>query len=231
MRTLIENIGVDRFSAACDWAWATAKGCGQENEPETGVSDIPGDPARVPHDIAERLWFASEADLGERLHLALDLYSRMPCYATLMYIRHFAPQFDAGDRGMVWDAYRRWLDDADDRLADPVAHSLATDYFPSREFAPEVWHVISTLERPRVRRLKRLLTISGPVPYHLKAALYDRLMRDARWHPLILSSLLQSRSAPNGDIDLEAARDVLGQLRLSTTSPDLESSRELLLER
>jgi hypothetical protein len=231
VRKLIDTIGANRFEAACEWAWATAKGCGEDNPPETHATEIPGDPARVPHELAERIWFGSETNLGERLHVALDLYARMPCYVTLMYIRHFAAQFDGGDRGMLWDSYRRWLEVGDDRLADPVAHSLTTDYFPSLELAPEAWRALCTLEQPRVRRLKRLLQISGPVPYHLKASLYDRLMADARWHPFILTSLLHSRSSPHGHIDLAAAREVLSSLRLSVAAPELELTRERMLER
>jgi hypothetical protein len=231
VKTLIETVGADRFASACDWAWATAAGCGLDGDPEALARDFPGDPSRVPHEIAEHLWFGSDADLGERLHLALDVYDRMPCYATLSYIRHFAAQFEAADLGMVWNSYRRWLEVPDDRLADPVAYSLRKDFFPSREFVAEAWRVLSTLERPRVRRLKRLLSISGPVPYQLKADLYARLMKDARWHPFILESVLKTRSDANGDVDLAAAKEALGRLGLSTEAPEFEPIREPLLER
>ena len=226
VRTLIETVGADRFASACDWAWSTAAGCGLENEPEEIALDIPGDPARVPHEIAEHLWFGSDTDLGECLHLALDVYDRMPCYATLSYIRHFAAQFEAADLGMVWNSYRRWLEGPDDRLADPVAYSLVKDFFPSREFVAEAWRALSTLEQPRVRRLKRLLRISGPVPYRLKAELYARLMNDPRWHPSILESL-KSRS----DIDAAEAEEILGKLCFSDDAPELDPTRERLLER
>jgi hypothetical protein len=231
VKSLIETVGRRRFDAACEWAWETAKGCGSVYQPEMTASHEPDDPASVPHELAEALWFGPRDDLGERLHLALDLYALMPSYVHLMYIRNVLAQLDRADRGMLWDAYRGWLDRDDDRLADPVAYSLVKDYFPHAQLVFEVWPALTALERPRVRRLKRLLPISGPVPYQLKAELYETLMVDTRWHPLILASLLHSRTSSNGHIDLPAARDLLAGLHLTDASIDLEPTRRLLIER
>lgn len=232
MNTLIASVGETRFRAACEWAWATAVGCGLGgDEPETRAPDRADDPAGVPHELADRIWFDATSSRDERLHLALDLYALMPCYANLMYIWRAFPEFDGGERAMLWQSYRRWLEGRDSRLADPVAYSLWTDYFPSADASAEAWRALTPLARPRVRRLSRILRVSAPVAYVRKARLYEQLLPDERWHPHILQSLLFSRTEPKGDIDLVGAREVLGRLRLEAAGSDLARLRERLLER
>lgn len=219
MEKLVAAVGEERFARACEWAWATAAGTGRSSE--TDADDKwPTDVTGVPHELEDLIWY--EGTWPERVELAFELYRAMPCYATLMYARHWF--FDWDDEAMkrFWDQYRSLLSDDDDRLADPVSYSLWCNYFEDPDSVEAAWSALTSLGSISERGLQRVLEVSGPAPYELKAPLYDRLVGDRRWHPFIFRSLIASAFDVFGQIDAKEARKVLGRLSLPEATPGLD---------
>ncbi len=114
---LVAEVGPERYLAACQWAWRTAARTGR-----CGVArSWPGSLEEVPPEFGDA-WWRGDIALSERLEMSLRLYREMPCYANTVSLHGFYGQFGADDRRRLWDAYRSALDDADERLADPISY-------------------------------------------------------------------------------------------------------------
>lgn len=162
---LAELVGDERFERACAMAWATAEDTGRGS----GVS-WPDGLDEVPHELSD----AVEGNL----ELAFALYRAMPCYANLMYVGHWGigPGF--------WAELRALLDHADPRLADPALYWLWCGPFEAggAETAT-AWHEMTAgADDPRLRRL---LDVSGPVPWRLKAPLLERVAEIPEWQATV----------------------------------------------
>lgn len=135
-RLLLDHVGENLYLRACEWAWATAAGTGTSIASEHADESWPEEVVTVPHELDDVLWWAGDALVAERLELALALYREMPCYATLMYLKHKFPDLGPSERERLWREYGGLLDQSDERLADPVSYSLWVDFFgtegPSR---------------------------------------------------------------------------------------------------
>ena len=167
--------------------------------------------------------------LAERLQMALRLYSEMPCYANTVVLHGFYREFDETQRRVLWDAYRTWLSAEDDRLADPVAHSLWVDFFEDETTVEEAWREATRQDvAPWERRVARVLQVAGPVPWALKAPLLDELAGgDARHHHAVFRALAGSAFDHLGDLGPEAA-GLLERLALPDGTPDLAALRARL---
>jgi hypothetical protein len=167
MSDLVARVGEERFRNACEWAMATAARTGHSRERGQDAR-WPDDILNVPHELADPLWDEGDGTGFERLGLAVDLYREMPCYATLMYMRHYFADWDQTARDRFWAEYRSLLSDDDDRLAGPVAYSLWCDYFEDPASVAEAWTLIEAPDALSERGLRRALDASGPVPYDIK---------------------------------------------------------------
>jgi hypothetical protein len=163
----------------------------------------------------------------ERLALAMALYRDLPSYAVLMYGTSAYREFSGETRTAFWVAYRVLLADPDARLADPIAYSLWCDYFEDPKTVHEAWCGVDPSTLPR-RGLERLLDVAGPVPWTLKAPLYQRLLPDLSRHQAIFRSLLSSRFDVYGRIDATQALRLLNQLRLTRDTAGLAELRARL---
>lgn len=225
LHELVEAVGEDRFARACEWAWATAAGTGRSSTYDAD-SKWPTEVTDVPHELEDLVW--DQGSWTERLELAFALYREMPCYATLMYMRHHFSEWDDEAMKRFWDEYRSLLSQDDDRLADPVSYSLWCNYFEDPASVEAAWSALTPPGPLFERGMQRVLEVSGPVPYELKAPLYDRLVGDRRWHPFIFRSLMASAFDAFGQIDAKAARKVLARLSLARTTPGLEELTQKL---
>ena len=186
---LAELAGAERFERACAMAWATAEDTGRgrgESWPD-GLED-------VPHDLADVV----EGDLG----LAFALFRVMPCYANLMYVGHWGigPGF--------WAELRALLDDADSRLAAPALYWLWCGPFEAAgAAAATAWQEMT--DGADDRRLRRLLGVSGPVPWRLKAPVLESLAATPEWRATVRDAIEAAATDLFGDIDVPAARRLL----------------------
>jgi hypothetical protein len=208
---IITRIGADVFAEACQAAQMDAPGtgkCGKESWDTPGfVLDIEN-------------WLHDDTSLtpSQRIALLFALYERMPCYALLMT----GPKWCAEDCPIarrLWEVKVRELLGAEqDALADPIGYWLWCGPFEDMGEVEPWWHVCAAPGGPP-RLYERLLKHSGPVPYDLKAELYDRLLPDERWHLYIYRSLNASQGDIYGQIDIERATELYDRLVLP---PDAE---------
>ncbi len=220
---LVAKVGPRRYREACDHAWQTAAGVGRCS----GLRTFAGDLQAVPPEFGDA-WWNAEASLGERLRMALRLYAEMPCYANTIALHGFYREFDAAQRGLLWDAYRAWLGSADDRLADPAAHSLWVDFFEDEAIVEEAWREAIRREPPGwERRVERVLRVCGPVPWRCKAGLLGELAADPRRHHAVFRALAGSAFDAFGDVGPGAAA-LLDRLELPADTPDRAALRARL---
>jgi len=210
---LLDTIGRDAFDRAADRAWAIAPRTGLADAPETDENSL----------IHELCWHVSQlAAPGKRPHTKLrllcEIYSLAPDYAVLMAARWDHRLWSAASRRYHWRCYRRWLDD-DEALAAPAQYSLWCDWFEDARTAPTAWRAVT--RRPwRRSRLVRVLDCAGPVPFPLKARLYDALIGDPSWHGAIHTSLVHSARDLHGSLEPERVRPILRKLRLPKGTPE-----------
>ncbi|WP_460517999.1 hypothetical protein [Flindersiella endophytica] len=192
---LAEAVGVERFQAACENAWATAAGTGTRLDRDPPWPDGLQD---LPHELADVV----EGDLA----LAFELYRAMPCYANLTYVGYW------GVGPAFWGELRALLDEADERLHDPVLYWLWCGPFEGgEEESAEAWREVTAGADDG--RLRRLLRASGPVTWEAKAALLGRLVGQAVWQPVVLSAIEDAAYDYFGRIDVPEARRLLGRIR------------------
>jgi hypothetical protein len=222
---LVAKVGVERYREACERARATAAGTGRCG----GQRSWAGDLQAVPPQFADA-WWHGEASLRERLETALRLYADMPCYANTVALHTFYGEFGEDERRMLWDAYRAWLSHDDARLADPAAHSLWVDFFEDEATVTEAWREVTRRDRaPWERRVARVLQVSGPVPWRVKAGLLEALVAEPRLHHAVFRALAGGAFDPFGDLGPSAAA-LLERLDLPADTPDLPALRARLAQ-
>lgn len=193
--SLVALVGTEAFEAACHEAMAVS---------------IESSASGVPHDLSGRLWFDGKETLSERLTIAVELFGRMPCYANLMYWRY--ADFDETTCARMWDAFREFLSDPRDAVAEPVVYSLWVDYFEDKRTVERAWREASGPQEPRRPRLPRVVRASGPVPWKLKESLYGQLSVEGGWNEPLLAGLYGSCVDIYGSLEREPALRILRAL-------------------
>jgi len=217
MRTkqeVIESIGIDRWRQGATAARLAAPmtGYGRKIEEPEG--------SNIPHEI-ERLIWDDPGSWRDKISLLFELYDQFPAYAHLMYARGEYQDFPAADRQFFWDELLKRLGDPDDALGEPIAYALWCDWFEHPSSVEEAWGIV-TAEGVPVQALKRALIASGPVPFHLKEAVYRRLIKDPSWHYYIFRSLLHSAYDVLGQLDRHRAGEWLDRLQTPADTENLE---------
>ena len=220
---LVAKVGSQRYRDACERAWQTAAGTGRCG----GARSWPGDLQAAPPEFADA-WWHGDASLAERLQMALRLYSEMPCYANTVALHGFYHEFADAQRRLLWEAYRMWLASEDDRLADPIAHSLWVDFFEDETTVEEAWREVMRADvAPWERRVARVLQVAGPVPWALKKPLLDELAGEPRHHHAVFRALAGSAFDHLGELGPGAAA-LAERLALPDGTPDLAALRARL---
>lgn len=200
------TVGRSRYEAACDWARRTAAGTGASTEWPVEWPDRLGD---VPHDLAHPIWFEDDRPIAERFTWGLRLLREMPCYASAMYASGELDKVTTVERGPWWAGCAELLDSPDPALADPVGYWLWVDVFERPALAVEAW--LSLTGPPPIPdiRLRRLLALSGPVPWRTKAPLLHQLASQPQWHGAVLEALVGAAFDIYGSVDPLEARQLL----------------------
>jgi hypothetical protein len=189
---LVAAVGPERYRSACEWA--------------RREGEWPGDLANVPHELSD-VWEDDAVPMAERLDIALRFFAEMPCYAHLMYLKGWYRHLDDTLRAVVWETYREALTGSDERVAHPVSYSLWVDFFEDRATVAAAWSEMTRADKPaRGARLRRVLGIAGPVPWPVKAALFEELVGDPAWHPSIRRAISDSATDILGQIDERDAK-------------------------
>jgi hypothetical protein len=176
-------VGRERYDAAC----AAAR------------RDVwPKELEMVPHDLQD-LW--DDAD-GDRLGVALRILREMPCYANTMALKWNANEID---RERLWSAYRDALDGDDEPLVKTVSYSLWVDFFEDQTTVSEAFNAM--IDGAPDTRIARILEISGPVPWHLKAPWFGWLGK--RWRKPVAAATESARAEYYGQVDEADAKRFL----------------------
>ncbi len=218
---IIQEIGAEQYAFACRVARQAA--CDPEYGTQVGASTFD---SRIPHAIVDIILGSSLAPY-DQLHLILQLYDEMPCYAFLMYLKSYEERLIAPSATIFWDWVRSHVESPDPALSQPVAYALWCDFFEDPQTVDAAWaHLMTPL--PARQGLQTILIHSGPVPFHLKRVLYTALMPDSRWHYFIFRSLLHSQFDVYGKLDKQEARRLVQRLELPTDTEHLATLKQAL---
>lgn len=230
LNALVETVGADAFRAGAARAWASAKDIGlrvARERPRDSVN------RQADFDLfyeAVNEVLANAQGPSATARLLFDLYRQAPSFTIIdqVYLRwsELSPEM----RAAFWDEARRVLSQEAPVLSNPLQYALWCDFFENEATVRESWLAL-TAPGLGDRGIERVLIHSGPVPYPLKQALYDRLVGDERWHYHIFRSLLHSFGDVYGKLDVGLARRTLEMLHLPPETEHLATLRRALEER
>ncbi|MEU4331050.1 hypothetical protein [Nonomuraea dietziae] len=182
-----------------------------------------------------------DLDQDGRLHLALGLLDLLDDYWVTCEIGFVLEGRDPREAGALWAAYRRRLEAS--RPAEPITYSLWVDWFEDRAtaaaaFGEVLGDEVETLRAhgrldeltvdPLFRRARRVLEISGPVPWETKHPVYQAVAALPELHPALFTGLLGSYHDVYGSLEPEAALALLRRLDLPQDTTHLASLRAVL---
>jgi len=229
---IIERVGSEAFRRVVEKVWAksdksikvrAAEALAELNDPNS-QEDFD-----LLTDIVEIL-METNAKPKAKIGLLFEVYREAPSFTLINELfLHYWRDLPRKGKGEFWRQVQVILGSRNDRLTASVEQALWCDFFETPEFVEEAWY--SLLDRnPDDEVIKRILITSGPVPFRLKTALYERLLSDRKWHPYIYKSILHSAFDYYGDINENEARSMLSRLRLNHVEMEHWGKLELRLK-
>jgi hypothetical protein len=210
-----------------DGAWADP---GHPEEPQTD------------NDIAHSWTFPAlrdpELDGAGRARLGLGLLVLLQDYWVAQELRTAVTDPDAGlPAGPLWDGYRRLLEAEDAAACEPVRYSLWVGWFEdpgtvesafAEVLGADAFRLPTTPDPALLRRARRVLEVSGPVPWRIKLPSYQKALRVRALHPALFTGILRSYHDVYGDLDPRSALVLLKRLRLPAGTEQLPALRTVL---
>lgn len=198
--------------------------------------DQPLTAAQVAHSWAGEVFAADDLDAAGQVRLAFGLLDLLDEYWVTCEIR-FAHQDPAGPLPVdaLWDGYRRRLEA--ERDAETLTYSLWVDWFEDRAtvetafgevLGNDIDRVVAEGSDALVRRARRVLACSGPVPWPVKENAYDTAVRLPVLHPALFKGLLAGYHDVYGALEPAAALALLERMRLPADTPHVEELRLVL---
>ncbi|MER6098495.1 hypothetical protein ABT154_22080 [Streptomyces sp. NPDC001728] len=190
---------------------------------------------QVAHSLAGDV-FAEDLDAADRLHLAFGLLDLLDEYWVTCEIRIANDSVEGPlPADVLWDGYRLRLEA--DRDAEAVTYSLWVDWFEdhttsatafAEALGNDIDHVVAERSEALLRRARRVLECSGPVPWPVKEPAYRTAVRLPALHPALFRGLRASFHDLYGDLEPGAALALLDELDLPTDTPHLAELRQVL---
>lgn len=219
--------------------WLAEEGVTQVGNDEWIDGDIPGrrlTANEVAHNWAGLAFTDERLDAAGQLRLSFGLLDLLDDYWVTCEIR----LADQGPDGplpaeVLWDGYRRRLEAP--QACEAVTYSLWVDWFEDRRtsataFAEVLGHDVEQLmtgpAETLLRRARRVLECSGPVPWQVKQATYGVAARCPLLHPALFKGLLRSHHDFYGDLQPDAALALLAELDLPADTEHLAELRTVL---
>ncbi|MFF0747183.1 hypothetical protein ACFYVL_43070 [Streptomyces sp. NPDC004111] len=183
--------------------------------------------------------FAEDLSAAEQVRLAFGLLDLLDEYWVTCEIR-FANESteDPLPADVLWDGYRRRLEA--DRDAAAVTYSLWVDWFEDHTTSPtafaevlgnDIDQVVAQRSEALLRRARRVLECSGPVPWTVKEPTYHTAMRLPALNSAVFHGLLASFHDVYGDLEPAAALAILIRLDLPTNTPHRAELHHVLAAR
>jgi hypothetical protein len=186
---------------------------------------VPGPDPDLPHVVSPAVWDAPLANV-EKIALFFELYDDLPSYAMLMYATRVYRKFDGAARESWWQACLARLGGADDVIREPILYTLWCDYFEDEDLVTDVWRRMTAQKNARITAA--ILPVSGPVPWPLKAPVYEAAAEDVSLHPALLRALAGSAFDAFGKMEPEPARRLLARLQVPEDLPGYAELRARL---
>ncbi|MFH9725460.1 hypothetical protein ACH4M4_21215 [Streptomyces sp. NPDC017254] len=180
--------------------------------------------------------FAEDLDAADQVRLAFGLLDLLDEYWVTCEIR-CADSSAEGPLpvGVLWDGYRRRLEA--DRDVEAVTYSLWVDWFEDRGTAAtafaevlgnDIDRVVADRSEGRLRRARRVLECSGPVPWLVKEKTYRTAVRLPALHSALFRGLRASFHDLYGDLEPAAALALLDQLDVPADTKHRAELRHVL---
>ncbi|MGW5345781.1 alpha/beta fold hydrolase [Streptomyces sp. NPDC004050] len=176
-------------------------------------------------------------DLPGRLRVALGLMDLLGGHFLVtgqVTSAHLGPEGPLPAE-LLWSGYRRRLEAV--REYPAITDSLWSDWF-------EVWHtaeeafaevlgndrdrLLPGAPEPLLRRARRVLETSGPVPWKAKAATYEAAARVPELHQAVFRALLTSYHDVYGQLEPQPALTLLHRLELPPHTEHLAALQRVL---
>ncbi|MGW7203265.1 hypothetical protein [Streptomyces sp. NPDC054837] len=206
--------------------WLAEAGVTQVGDDAWTDGDTPGRQLtanEVAHSWAGQAFTDERLDVAGQLGLAFGLLDLLDDYWVTCEIR-FADRGPGGPlpSDILWDGYRRRLESPE--AADAVTYSLWADWFEDRDAG----RLRTDSPEPLLRRARRVLECSGPVPWAVKESAYGIAARLPALHAALFEGLLGSHRDVYGDLDSSAALNLLTGLSLPADTARLAELRAAL---
>ncbi|MFJ2899691.1 hypothetical protein ACIO87_33090 [Streptomyces sp. NPDC087218] len=180
--------------------------------------------------------FAEDLDAADQVQLAFGLLDLLDEYWVTCEIR-FANESAEGPlpADVLWDGYRHRLEA--DRDGEAITYSLWVDWFEDHTTAAtafaevlgnDIDRVVADRSEALLRRARRVLECSGPVPWPVKEPTYRTAVRLPVLHPALFRGLLTSFHDVYGDLEPTAALALLDRLDLPADTHHLAQLRHVL---
>ncbi|WP_416981103.1 hypothetical protein [Streptomyces sp. T028] len=180
--------------------------------------------------------FTEDMRAADQVRLAFGLLDLLDAYWVTCEMR-FA---DRGPEGplpadALWGGYRRRLEA--DRDAEALTYSLWVDWFEDRGTAAtafaevlgnDIDRVVAEPSEALLRRARRVLECSGPVPWPVKEPAYRTAVRLPALHSALFGGLRASYHDVHGDLEPAAASALLDRLELPADTEHFAELRHVL---
>ncbi|MFJ2240322.1 hypothetical protein [Streptomyces sp. NPDC087859] len=219
--------------------WLAEAGVTQVGDDAWNDGDTPGRQLtanEIAHSWAGQAFTDERLDVAGQLGLAFGLLDLLDDYWVTCEIR-FADRGPGGPlpSDILWDGYRRRLEAPE--AADAVTYSLWADWFEDRDTCEAAFAEVLGRDAGRLRtdspeallrRARRVLECSGPVPWAVKESAYGIAARLQALHAALFEGLLGSHRDVYGDLDPSAALKLLTGLSLPADTAHLAELRAAL---
>ncbi len=201
LETIIETVGREVFEKGAEHlAGEKNKLNGLNNKSPDFIHGIP------------KIIDAAGLHIAEQMQLWQQLVVLLPCYATWMYaFTFYTEELSEELRPKFLQEIARILDYSSDAVASAAQYALWVDFFENSETVGLSWREISGNLRTDAGRM-RLLDVTGPVPYELKADFYAQMAENESMQDRLIHAFLCCLREVYGKANREHMRHLMGKL-------------------
>lgn len=211
LEQLIRELDPGLFRRACWYHSAKAADFGPRDPNPLQLEDD-FELWKVADNLSDAIVDLQNVAVADRVRLLFELYREMPSYWLIHKVDYLEEEMDGDGWSAVWAGFRAALSDESAEQADPASYALWSGLFEG-DTSADAWRALATDNAPD-RMMKRLLRISGPVPWMAKVETYRRLAQDARWQVDLAEALHSCYADTYGQNDARDALELYARLQV-----------------